>query len=275
MKSRKKNIKGRVKMNVIHFRALSRRYLDMIFSDKGGLIALILQAPIMLLIIYAACGRNFSSDYYTAHTILFVVAAVCAVMGTLNSYREVCKEREILMREYATGLDATAYVISKIAVQALVCLFHALVLTAGTLIIIDFPLGQWYITIPTYFSVIYLILLASSCLGILVSCMLKSSDSAVLPVLLIIIAQMVLSNTVTSLPDTALMRIITFPVITKWGTAALGRVFDIAGTFPAEAQLGIVNSVYDIPLHDFYIVGLILIVVSVSLSAVFIRRMVK
>lgn len=268
-------------MNVIHFRALTHRCFELLLSDKLSLITTILQAPLMLIVIAIACQTTapegfYQSGYWNAHTGIFILTVIPAVMGILNSYREVCKERSVLLRETATGLDAKAYIISKIAVQAVLCAFHTLILTIGAIILLKLPIDPWYGKIPGLFITIYLVMLSSAALGIFISCLLKNSESAILPILFIIMAQMVLSNTVITFEQNTLTQIISAPIVTKWGVAAIGHLFRISAYYPDSFIDGYTaHTVYLLDNTLSYVAMLLIILLSIIFSILLVKRIAK
>ena len=60
-------------------------------------------------------------------------------MGTLNSYREICREREIILREASVGVSLPAVVLSKAAVLLLVEVLQAAILAFGFVSIVHVP----------------------------------------------------------------------------------------------------------------------------------------
>ena len=105
---------GKFKMNFTHFRVCVRRYFELILNDRVSAVTLMLQAPIMLLLISFICPYDsFATPQgiWNADNALFIITVVAAMMGILNSYREVCKEREVFAREYHAVLDVTAYML--------------------------------------------------------------------------------------------------------------------------------------------------------------------
>ena len=131
------------RMNLMHYRVLVARYFRQIFSSLGTLLPLVLQAPVMLVIVWLVSRKDAftlkSPDALTgANVTLFMLVIMSALMGILNSYREICKERDILSREVFGGLDITAYVLSKVTVLSVVGIVQCAVLFGGTLIFIDF-----------------------------------------------------------------------------------------------------------------------------------------
>ena len=59
--------------------------------------------------------------------------------GALNSYREICKDREIIFREASVGVSLLATVLSKAITLFLVEAVQAGILTAGFVEIIHIP----------------------------------------------------------------------------------------------------------------------------------------
>ena len=75
---------------------LVQRNLQLIWNDKLLLASLALQSPFMVLVIKLTADPNcFTSNLVNigSRTALFILAAMATFMGTLNSYREICKER--------------------------------------------------------------------------------------------------------------------------------------------------------------------------------------
>lgn len=180
------------RMNLMHYRVLVRRYFKQIFTSLGTLLPLLLQAPVMLLIVYLVCQREAftmkTPEFLTgANVILFMLVVMSALMGILNSYREICKEREVLSREVFGGLDISAYVLSKFSVLAAVGLFQCALLFGGSLLFIDFSYPHPATGYICSFAAMALTNISTMAIGLFISALLKKSESAILPVLFIII----------------------------------------------------------------------------------------
>lgn len=258
------------KMNWIHFRALVLRYLKIIVSDKVSFISLLLQAPLMVLIICLTCQKEF--NYYNFNYALFEISMIAIFMALLNGYREVTKERSILIREYTGGLDRVAYIMSKFFVQALIDLLQAIILLLGTIFYFEIDYhGHPIKVISLYFLILFLTFLASTSISILISCMLKNSDSAILPILFLIIAQIVLSGAIMTLPE----KIEGFGNITilKWTLGALGHVFDMESlTIPGIINL---SSVYESSFTMSLFMLILFIIIPLILSIILVKRIAR
>ena len=189
------------RMNAQHFRVLTRRYFRQIFSSPGTLLPLVLQAPVMLLVLFvAADGAAFANrDLTQSNVILFMLVVMAALSGILNSYREICKEREILAREVFGGLDTTAYALSKFTVLAACGAAQCIVLFGGSLLFIDFCFPTPAAGYPLCLAAMILTDLAMTAIGLFLSALLKKQESAILPVLLLIIVQVVFCDSLIRL----------------------------------------------------------------------------
>ena len=219
------------RMNILHFHVLIRRYFRQIFTNPGVLLPLVLQAPVMLLIFAVVCRSDAFAvrDVTGANLAIFMLVIMCALMGLLNSYREICKEREILSREVFGGLDVTAYVFSKFFVVFVIGAAQSLLLYAGALLLVDFPFANvgeyalgWLALLLTNVS--------TAAIGLLISALLKKSESAILPVLLVIIMQVVFADCLISLDGAAACLRYVTPA--AWGAAVFGRLCGINGWYP-------------------------------------------
>lgn len=232
------------RMNLIHFRTLFNRYFLQIFSNKSSLLMLILQVPLMLLVVLIMyktdCFYN-PTKMYDQNITIFILVVINSFMGLLNSYREITKEQEILSREITGGLDPNAYVASKLIVLGIISFVQALVLMLGSFLFIRFnftiPIWQGFL----YFISMFLVGLASTSIGLLISALLKNSEGAVMPVLLIMICQVVFSGTIINF--TGVISVIVSLTPTFWGVAILGNATEIQN-IPRMSNLVYHQNVY-------------------------------
>ena len=157
------------------FTVLVQRNLRLILNDKLTMASLILQAPFMVLVIKMVVDPDcFTSNLINigSRTALFIISAMAAFMGTLNSYREICKEREIILREASVGVSLQAVVLSKAAVLLLVEIAQAAILALGFVSIVHVPQNHLLLeTDMEIFVTLLLTMFSSSC------CLLYTSPS--------------------------------------------------------------------------------------------------
>ncbi len=260
---------------------LTGRNFQLIWNNKLVLASLILQAPLMVGVIFLVGDPDcFTSNLIDvgSRTVLFILAAVASFMGLLNSYREICKEREIIFREASVGISLGATVLAKAVTLFLVAAVQAAILTFGFVRVIHVPKNDLlFDTDWEIYLTVLLILIASAAMGLLVSASFKSSESAILFVLVLIIAQVVFSGAL--FPVSGAMTAIGYLVVCRWGMGALGASTDLNSRL-VWLNVGLDSPMYDaaVPnlVHSWQMLGLLTVVCLVAawlvLKAGFARR---
>ncbi|WP_419518393.1 ABC transporter permease [Gemmiger sp.] len=251
------------------FTVLVQRNLRLILNDKLTMASLILQAPFMVLVIKMVVDPDcFTSNLINigSRTALFIISAMAAFMGTLNSYREICKEREIILREASVGVSLLAVVLSKAFVLLLIEDVQAAILTFGFVRIVHIPQNHLLLdTNVEIFVSILLMLVASSAIGLLISAIFKSGESAILVVLVLMIGQVVFSGIMFTLTGVAAR--IAAVIVCRWGMGALGASTDLNSRL-AWLKQGFDSPMYDATvanlMHSWQMMGLITVVCLIA-----------
>ena len=251
------------------FTVLVQRNLRLILNDKLTMASLILQAPFMVLVIKMVVDPDcFTSNLINigSRTALFIISAMAAFMGTLNSYREICKEREIILREASVGVSLLAVVLSKAFVLLLIEDGQAAILTFGFVRIVHIPQNHLLLdTNVEVFVSILLMLVASSAIGLLISAIFKSGESAILVVLVLMIGQVVFSGIMFTLTGVAAR--IAAVIVCRWGMGALGASTDLNSRL-AWLKQGFDSPMYDATvanlMHSWQMMGLITVVCLIA-----------
>ena len=248
---------------------LISRNFQLIWNQKLTLGSLILQAPLMVLVIKLVGEPDcFTSNLINigSRTVLFIVCAMASFMGLLNSYREICKDREIIFREASVGVSLLATVLSKAITLFLVEAVQAGILTAGFVEIIHIPQNHLLLdTNVEIFVSILLMLVASSAIGLLISANFKSGESAILVVLVLMIGQVVFSGILFTLTGVAAQ--IAAVIVCRWGMGALGASTDLNSRL-AWLKQGFDSPMYDATvanlMHSWQMMGLITVVCLIA-----------
>ena len=233
---------------------LVQRNLQLIWNDKLLLASLALQSPFMVLVVKLTADPNcFTSNLVNigSRTALFILAAMATFMGTLNSYREICKEREIILREASVGVSLPAVVLSKAVVLFLIEILQSVILAMGF--------------VAEIFVTLLLTMFSSSCVGLLISALFSNGESAILAVLVLMIGQVVFSNVMFTLTGAAAT--ISTVIVCRWGMGALGASTDLNSRM-AWLQAGLDGPMYDATVenltHSWQMLGLISLVSLVA-----------
>ena len=251
------------------FTVLVQRNLRLILNDKLTMASLILQAPFMVLVSKMVVDPDcFTSNLINigSRTALFIISAMAAFMGTLNSYREICKEREIILREASVGVSLQAVVLSKAAVLLLVEIAQAAILALGFVSIVHVPQNHLLLeTDMEIFVTLLLTMFSSSCVGLLISALFTNGESAILAVLVLMIGQVVFSNVMFTVTGAAAT--ISNIIVCRWGMGALGASTDLNSRM-AWLQAGLDGPMYDATVenltHSWQMLGLLSVVCLVA-----------
>jgi ABC-type multidrug transport system permease subunit len=190
---------------------LAHRYVDLKLGDTLGTMIMIAQAPVIgFLIGLAFDGRGESPS------LQFVLAMVAVWFGTFNACREIVKERLIFLRERRAGVPIRAYLVSKVAVLAVIAAVQCLLL-----LVFAMRLGKASgVRFESPAAGIYLILLltalVATCLGLLLSALVESQNSLIGLVVLALIPQLIFSDLLIHNPSPLVERI-ELLMIADWG----------------------------------------------------------
>ncbi|MFI7665013.1 FHA domain-containing protein [Nocardia sp. NPDC049526] len=211
---------------------LCRRYLAVIASDRSYL-ALLGVMPLLLggLIAAVPSGAGFAGppgSNVDAPTKLMVLAFAACFVGTGNSIREIVKEQTIYRRERAAGLSAGVYLMSKLLVLGVITALQAVVLVLVGTIGVDMPPKGLFTSVELELILAMALLgIASLALGLLVSVSVNTSEKT-LPLLIVLsMAQLVLTGGLVRLPGTLGLEQLAYIAPSRWGFGAGAATLDL------------------------------------------------
>lgn len=155
---------------------------------------------------------------------LFMLVCVAIFVGICNSIQEICKERNILKREYMTNLRLGPYVVSKLVVQAAVCAVQMIIVVLLFAVFVSSKKlpdsgvifsSMWI----EYYITMFLLAFAADAMSLLISSIVKSSATANTFIPIILIVQIVFSGVLFEMQG--VMDILANLMLSKWGIAAL------------------------------------------------------
>jgi len=212
---------------------LTRRYLKVILADKSYL-RLIALFPIGLGIIPRVIPADDGLGAIEGRpngdaTKVLVVLVLCACfMGMANSVREIVKERDIYRRERTIGLSRSAYLGSKIVILTGITTLQCIVITLIALVrrtpeeavVVGSPLVECLIAV-------IIAALVSMMIGLLVSTLVDNADKTMPFLVLVTMAQLVLSGGLISVAGVNVLGVISWIVPARWTFAALASTDDL------------------------------------------------
>lgn len=201
---------------------LCHRYAKLIINDWQRLIMLFLQPVGITVLLSFVAGKYSFEKYEDTRSILFATTCGAIWIALFNSIQEICKERNILKREYMANLRLGAYVISKFIVQFVLCAVQMLIVTiifrlmvggCNDSIITDGGILENYITLT-------LTAFASAAIGLLISAISKNPDKAMTVAPFILIIQLLFSGILFPLSDYT--EFLSYFTVSRWSVSGLG-----------------------------------------------------
>ncbi|MEV4136194.1 FHA domain-containing protein [Dactylosporangium sp. NPDC049742] len=175
-----------------------------------------------------------------AQRLLVVLAVGAAFLGTAAAIREIVNEATIYKRERAVGLSAGAYLASKVFVFSIIIVAQTALFTWLALLGKNPPKAplifpeHWLleISIP-----VALVALASMAFGLLVSALAKTTEQTTPVLVVVVMAQLVLSGGLFELQGQTVLQQIAWLFPTRWGLAAGASTVDLTSMIPFDDTL--------------------------------------
>jgi hypothetical protein len=165
-----------------------------------------------------------------AGSVLLVLIIGACFIGAANSVRELVKERAIYTRERAAGLSAGAYLLSKLIILAVISAAQAIILVLIGLLQRKLPAtGSFLHQLPLAEIVIAVAVLSvvSMTLGLLISCLVNSSDKT-MPLLVVgVMFQVILTGGIFPLAGKVGLEQVAWASPSRWGFAAVGSTVNM------------------------------------------------
>lgn len=162
--------------------------------------------------------------FYGTQVGIFMLVIVAIFVGVCNSIGEICKERNILKREYMTNLRLDAYVVSKLVVQGVVCAVQMIIVLFVFFLFVhnkEIPdsgiiFGNVWIE---YYITMFLLTFAADVMSLVISSFVKSASGANSLIPIVLIVQIVFCGVMFKLDG--IMDLLSNVMISKWGIRAL------------------------------------------------------
>ncbi len=207
-------------------KVLAMRYMKLISNDRFRLLFLILQAPFLAALLSLVANGSQFEEVGVTKSLLFSLTCCAVWIGLLDAIQEVCKERSILKREFMTGLSLSSYVLSKFTVLGLLGLVQSVLMVLTFDVCVGLPSEDLlWSTQLTFFLTTFLTTLASSALGIFVSCFFNNSDRAMVAAPILLMPQILFSGMIFSL--SGITDVISMFIISRWGMEAYGTISNL------------------------------------------------
>ena len=211
--------KGRVGQTFIYLGKLLRMFVyqsDWKVLPMGAIIASVVTFVV---------GANLFVTQEGTLMGAFALVCVCIWNGFFNSIQVVCRERGIVKREHRSGMHISSYVMAQMIYQFMLCLAQTVItLVICNLSGVQFPqqgiiFGQGILDVGI---TLLLITFAADMMALMVSCVVRTTTTAMTVMPFLLIFQLVFSGGFFQLAGFA--KKITVLTISRWGLDSLCAV---------------------------------------------------
>ena len=205
---------------------LCRRYLKLITNDRQRMLLLFAQAILLAVLIWLVADGEQFAEFKITKALAFALACSAFWIGVLNAIQEICKERVILKREYASSMSLGAYILSKFSVLSLFCLVQSLLLSGTFSLLVGLP--DQGVAMPPffeYFITTYLCMLSAMGMGLFVSALFDNPDRAMTVAPILLMPQILFSGLAFELSGA--VEKISAVVTCRWAVEAYGTSADL------------------------------------------------
>lgn len=199
-------------------------------NEKGWKI--FISAAIITIIISSVTSADMFQEYKDTRNGAFALVCACIWIGIFNSIQSICKERAIIKREHRSGLHISSYIAAHMTYELALCFAESIIITLIVCIknISHMPDGGVFLPSGLeLFISFFLIVYSSDVLGMMVSSIVKTTNTAMTVMPFVLIIQLVMSGMIFELKG--FTEIISKFTIAKWGLNAICTTADINSMF--------------------------------------------
>ncbi len=197
-------------------------------NEKGWKI--FISAAIITFLISSVTSSEMFNEYAATRNGAFALVCACIWIGIFNSIQSICKERDIIKREHRSGLHISSYIVSHMLFEMALCAIESIIVTIITCVtnLTNLPdsgvlSGTFLELTITFFLIIY----SSDALGLMISSVVKTPNTAMTVMPFVLIIQLVMSGMIFEL--SGLTELISKITIAKWGLNAICVTANING----------------------------------------------
>lgn len=204
------------------YTVITGRYTELILNDSRRLAALLAQPILIGMLLAIVSDRDLFEIYESTKSMMFVLSCSAIWIGVFDSIQEICKERNILKREYMAGLRPGVYILSKMTVQTVMGAIQAVSLVM-TFLLLTGSSEKGILWDPFHMEMTvtaWLTTVASAGLGLAISAVVKTGDKAMAAAPFVLIVQLLFLGILFELKGAA--EYISYVTVSRWSVEAMG-----------------------------------------------------
>lgn len=170
------------------------------FHEHGWKI--FISAAVITLIICSVTSSDMFLEYRATRNGAFALVCACIWIGIFNSIQSVCKERDIIKREHRSGLHISSYIAAHMVFEMVLCAVESVIVTAIITVTNFDRLPESGVMMPVYLELLltfFIVIYSSDALGLMVSSIVKTPNTAMTVMPFVLILQLVMSGMIFEL----------------------------------------------------------------------------
>lgn len=175
---------------------LVKRYISSLINNKFMMALLLGQSILMGLLICLATEKDCLLNPVTASMMCAAFTMAAAWLGLFNTIQEIVKEKDMLKKEYMSGLNFTSYIFFKIIIFSVLSFYQAITCVLIVYFHLD-PRPEDVLITNTLLDLIvnfFLVSFSTSTLGIFISSIAKDTKTTLILSPLYMMIQMMFSG---------------------------------------------------------------------------------
>ena len=193
-----------------------------VFKNEHGWKLFISSTIIAVLIAMVINRDAMCVEYQPTRSGVFALVCGCIWIGIFNSIQSVCKERDIIKREYRSGLYISSYITAHLIFEMVICAVESILVTAIFCAIFSGNLPEFGVYAPIFIELwlsFFFTIFASDALGLMVSSIVKTPNTAMTVMPFVLIIQLVMSGFIFEL--SGVMEAVAYITVAKWSLNGL------------------------------------------------------
>ena len=221
---------------------LSQRYFRLTLRDRLSQILTLISGPIAIALTGLALSEETplkqiveASQAPLALRLVFIFSCIGIWIGLSSAVREIVKEAAIYQRERLVNLSLFAFLGSKVTVWIGIIALQSVLMAAAILLFFTSPESSLIPWVLGVWLTNFLTVLASVCLSLGVSAVVKTENAANNLLPLIMIPQIIFSGVLFDLSGIA--EKISWLTISRWSIGAYASLVDVNAMVPALQRM--------------------------------------
>lgn len=250
---------------------LVKRYISSLLNNKFMLLLLLGQSILMGILICVATEVDCLLNFITASMVFVAFTMAASWLGLFNTIQEIVKEKDMLKKEYMSGLNFKSYIFSKIIIFSILSLYQAITCVCIVYFHLN-PRPEEILITNTLLDLIinfFLLSFSTSMIGIFISSFVKDTKTTLILSPLYMMIQMLFSGMFISFIN--ITENISYFVIARYGYEAFATIGNIS-------QYGVIapaNGFFDFNINhviNIWTIFITIIIIFLIMSIITIKK---